>query len=94
VDENVSVQEPLSRTHHPLLAVIPSEAEGSAVSLSSTAEAEEGNCRSLGFARDDSKERVVVKSGPLPKDRAVVGARKRLLSTTSPIHRQQRFSAK
>jgi hypothetical protein len=40
--------------------------EGSAVSLSSIAEAEEENCRSLhgkpgrvGFARDDKKERVV-----------------------------------
>jgi len=42
-----------------LLFVIPSEAEGSAVSLSLAAEAEEENCRSLGFARDDKKERVV-----------------------------------
>jgi hypothetical protein len=31
------------------------------------------NCRSLGFARDDKKERVVVKRGSLPRDRAVVG---------------------
>jgi hypothetical protein len=34
-------------------------AEGSAVSLSLAAEAEEENCRSLGFARDDKKERAV-----------------------------------
>jgi hypothetical protein len=33
--------------------------EGSAVSLSSIAEADEENCRSLGFARDDKKERIV-----------------------------------
>jgi hypothetical protein len=31
------------------------------------------NRRSLGFARDDKKERVVVKRGPLPMDKAVVG---------------------
>jgi hypothetical protein len=31
------------------------------------------NCRSLGYARDDKKERVFVKRGPLPRDRAVVG---------------------
>jgi hypothetical protein len=30
------------------------------------------SCRSLGFARDDRKERVVVKRGPLPRDRTVV----------------------
>jgi hypothetical protein len=29
------------------------------------------NCRSLGFARDDKKERVVVKIGQLLKERAV-----------------------
>jgi hypothetical protein len=29
------------------------------------------NCRSLGFARDDKKEGVVVKIGRLLKDRAV-----------------------
>jgi hypothetical protein len=34
-------------------------AEGSAVSLSSTAKAEEENCRSLAFTRDDKKERVL-----------------------------------
>jgi hypothetical protein len=33
--------------------------DGSAVSLSSIAGAEEENCRSLGFARYDKKERVV-----------------------------------
>jgi hypothetical protein len=32
------------------------------------------NCRSLGYARDDKKERVVVGRGPLSKDRAGVGA--------------------
>jgi hypothetical protein len=32
------------------------------------------NCRSLGFARDDKKERVVERRGPLPRARAVVGA--------------------
>jgi hypothetical protein len=41
-----------------LLFVIPSEAEGSAVTLSLAPEAEEENCRSLGFARDDKKERA------------------------------------
>jgi hypothetical protein len=45
--------------HNPPLSVIPSEAEGSAVSLSLAAEGEEENCRSLGFARDDRKGRVV-----------------------------------
>jgi hypothetical protein len=30
------------------------------------------NRRSLGFARDDKKERVVVKRGPFTKDRSVV----------------------
>jgi hypothetical protein len=34
----------------------------------------EENCRSLGFARDDRKERVVVRKGRLLKDRVVVGA--------------------
>jgi hypothetical protein len=33
-----------------------------------------GHRRSLGFARDDKKERVVVRTGPLLKDKAVVGA--------------------
>jgi hypothetical protein len=30
------------------------------------------NCRSLGFARDDKKERVVIRRGSLPRDRALV----------------------
>jgi hypothetical protein len=30
------------------------------------------NRGSLGFARDDKKERIVVKRGPLPRDKAVV----------------------
>jgi hypothetical protein len=30
------------------------------------------NCRSLGFARDDKKEREVVRRGPLPGYRALV----------------------
>jgi hypothetical protein len=29
------------------------------------------HCRSLPFARDDKKERVVERGGPLPKDRAL-----------------------
>jgi hypothetical protein len=33
------------------------------------------NCRSLGFARDDKKERVVVKRGRLPKEKAVAGGK-------------------
>jgi hypothetical protein len=32
------------------------------------------NCRSLGFARDDKKERVVVGKGPSPTDMAIVEA--------------------
>jgi hypothetical protein len=32
------------------------------------------NCRSLGFARDDKKERFVVGKGRLLKERVVVGA--------------------
>jgi hypothetical protein len=30
------------------------------------------NRRSLGFARDDKKERVAVRRGPLPRDRTLV----------------------
>jgi hypothetical protein len=45
--------------HHSPLFVITSEGEGSAVSLSFAAEAEEENCRSLGFApsKNISKKR-------------------------------------
>jgi hypothetical protein len=50
-----------------LLFVIPSEAEGSAVSLSLATEAEEENCRSLGFARDDKKERAGVRRKKVTK---------------------------
>jgi hypothetical protein len=56
--------------HRPLrlfIRNVPGEAEGSAVSLSLAAEAEEENCRSLGFARDDKKERAVEKSGVVTK---------------------------
>jgi hypothetical protein len=41
--------------------------EGSAVSLSSIAEAEEENCRSLGLARDHKKERVVERERMCPR---------------------------
>jgi hypothetical protein len=47
----------LSFCHHSLLVVIPSEPRDLQFH-SLAAEAEEENCRSLGFARDDNKERV------------------------------------
>jgi hypothetical protein len=57
-NENVFVSNNFLRDRRPSLFVIPpapacrgSEAEGSAVSLSLTAEAEEENCRPRGFAR-------------------------------------------
>jgi hypothetical protein len=43
------------------------------------------NCRSLGYARDDKKERVVVKRGSLPRDRAVVGVGVDPLVTALPF---------
>jgi hypothetical protein len=52
-----------------LLFVIRSEAEGSAVSLSLATEAEEENCRSLGFARDDKKERAGVRGRMMTNER-------------------------
>ena len=45
--------------NNPLLVVIPSEAEGPAVSLSSATEAEKENRRSLASLKDD-KGKVVV----------------------------------
>jgi hypothetical protein len=53
---------------HSPLSVIPSEAEGSAVSLSLASEAQEKNCRSLGFARDDRKGRVDLKETVVTKE--------------------------
>jgi hypothetical protein len=43
------------------------------------------NCRSLGFARDDKKERVAKRGGQLPTDSAVVGAAGEALSIESNL---------
>ena len=66
-------------------------AKGRAVAEADLARRKE-NRRSLGFARDDKKERVAERRGPLPRDRAVVGAVE--TSTTRHLHRQQAVCAK